>query len=110
MPDLCELTNTTTPATQHQILIRYCAGCRWLTRASWMSQELLISFAEELDQVAIGPGDRGQFDIWLNDELLWQRKRDGGFPELKQLKQLIRDRIAPQRSLGHSDISPNAQE
>jgi len=25
------------------------------------------------------------------------------FPEMKELKQLVRDRIAPERDLGHSD-------
>jgi selenoprotein W-related protein len=27
----------------------------------------------------------------------------GRFPEIRELKQLVRDRIAPGRSLGHSD-------
>jgi len=34
---------------------------------------------------------------------IWERKRDGGFPEAKELKQRVRDRIDPQRSLGHND-------
>jgi selenoprotein W-related protein len=38
--------------------------------------------------------------------LLWDRKEQGGFPELKQLKQRLRDVVAPEQSLGHSD-TPN---
>jgi selenoprotein W-related protein len=34
---------------------------------------------------------------------VWERKRDGGFPDVKQLKQLVRDRIDPDRDLGHID-------
>ncbi|KAG9022065.1 hypothetical protein FRB95_000910 [Tulasnella sp. JGI-2019a] len=37
------------------------------------------------------------------EELLWDRKTEGGFPELKILKQKIRDRLTPELSLGHSD-------
>ncbi|GAA5218454.1 SelT/SelW/SelH family protein [Corallincola platygyrae] len=89
--------------SEFKVEIRYCPRCRWLMRAGWVAQELLTTFDEELDSVAIGPGDKGQFDIWLNGELIWCRKDKGGFPELKPLKQLIRDRVAPARDLGHSD-------
>lgn len=34
---------------------------------------------------------------------MWDRKEDGGFPETKELKQRIRDCIAPEKFLGHSD-------
>ena len=68
-----------------------------------MAQELLTTFAEELGEVGIGPGRQGQFDVWCNEQLVWSRKREGGFPELKVLKQRIRDVIAPERDLGHSD-------
>lgn len=35
--------------------------------------------------------------------VLWDRKRDGGFPETKVLKQRVRDVIDPTRGLGHVD-------
>ena len=85
------------------LAIYYCNGCRWLPRASWMAQELLTTFANELSEVALRPGDSGQFDIHLNEQPIWCRKEDGGFPELKLIKQRIRDHIAPDKSLGHSD-------
>ncbi|KAL8944191.1 MAG: hypothetical protein Q9216_000615 [Gyalolechia sp. 2 TL-2023] len=34
---------------------------------------------------------------------LWDRKSDGGFPETKKLKQLVRNVIDPSRDLGHVD-------
>ncbi|KAL8631512.1 hypothetical protein Q9189_002730 [Teloschistes chrysophthalmus] len=34
---------------------------------------------------------------------LWDRKTEGGFPEIKQLKKLVRDIIDPSRDLGHVD-------
>jgi selenoprotein W-related protein len=42
-------------------------------------------------------------DIRLNGGVLFSRKVVGRFPESKELKQLIRDVIAPDRDLGHSD-------
>lgn len=83
--------------------IEYCTQCRWLSRASWTAQELLTTFVEELGEVALVPGKGGIFNVRLDGEEIWNRKEKRGFPELSDLKQLIRDRIAPGRSLGHSD-------
>ena len=90
---------------QHQprIEIVYCPRCRWLLRAGWTAQELLTTFAAELGEVALVPGGSGIFEVWLNNELIWSRKEQGRFPELKELKQRVRDRIAPEKDLGHSD-------
>jgi selenoprotein W-related protein len=68
-----------------------------------MAQELLTTFEAELGEVALTPGTGGIFEVRLNEELIYSRKEAGRFPESKELKQLIRDRIAPERNLGHSD-------
>ncbi|MDQ3394475.1 MAG: SelT/SelW/SelH family protein [Bacteroidota bacterium] len=86
-----------------RIEITYCTQCKWLLRAAWMAQELLTTFEGELGEVALVPGTGGVFDIKLDDQLIYSRKKEGRFPESKELKQLIRDLIAPDRSLGHSD-------
>jgi selenoprotein W-related protein len=83
--------------------IEYCTQCQWLLRAAWMAQELLTTFSEELGEVALVPGTGGVFDIRLNDELIWCRAEAHSFPDIKQLKQLVRDRIAPTKDLGHSE-------
>lgn len=89
---------------QPQIDIYYCTQCRWLLRAAWLAQELLTTFEDELGGVRLIPSSGGQFDILLDGEtLIWSRKEQGRFPEAKEVKQLVRDRIAPDRSLGHSD-------
>lgn len=88
----------------NRVEIEYCTGCRWLLRAGWLAQELLTTFQEELQEVAIRPGKGGIFQVRLNDEILADRARDGGFPDLPVLKQAIRDRVAPDRDLGHSDV------
>ncbi len=69
-----------------------------------MAQELLTTFEEELGGVTLVPnGEGGIFEVRLAGEKLFSRKEAGRFPELKELKQLVRDRIAPGRDLGHSD-------
>ena len=89
--------------------IEYCPGCRWLLRAGWTAQELLTTFEQELGSVTLRPAETsGRFAVWLDGQLVWDRKAEGGFPEMKQLKQRIRDRIAPQRDLGHSDVDGEA--
>lgn len=83
--------------------IEYCTQCRWLLRAAWMAQELLTTFESEIGGVCLKPGSGGIFEVRLGGEILFSRKVAGRFPEAKELKQLIRDRIAPEKSLGHSD-------
>lgn len=86
--------------------ITYCRKCGWLLRASWMAQELLSTFAEELGAVTLIPDSvGGVYEVRLEDELIWSRKEQGGFPEIKVLKQLVRDKVAPGRDLGHVDKS-----
>ena len=90
-------------ADKPRIEIEYCSQCRFILRASWMAQELLSTFADELGEVALVPGTGGIFEVRLNGERLWNKKQAGRFPEPKEIKQLIRDRIAPAKELGHSD-------
>ncbi len=83
------------PATP-LIEITYCRLCGWGLRAGWMAQELLTTFAEEAGSVALTPdASGGVFEVRVGNETVWSRKDMGRFPELKELKQLVRDRIAP---------------
>lgn len=86
-----------------RIVINYCYQCNWLLRAGWMAQELLSTFGPDLGEVVLVPGTGGIFTIECDGELIWERKRDGGFPDAAGLKRLVRDRIDPQRDLGHVD-------
>ena len=83
--------------------IEYCTQCRWLLRAGWMAQELLTTFQGELGEVALMPGTGGVFEVRIDGTVVWSRAGESRFPELKELKQRVRDTIAPGRSLGHSE-------
>lgn len=82
--------------------IEYCTQCRWLLRAAWMAQELLTTFESEIGGVCLKPGAGGIFEVRLDGETIFSRKAEGRFPESKELKQLVRDCIAPEKPLGHS--------
>ena len=86
------------------VTIEYCPKCGWLLRAAYMAQEILTTFAEDVKAVTLQPAEiSGRYTIFVNDEKIFDRKEQGRFPEIKELKQLIRDKAAPQKSLGHSD-------
>jgi len=86
-----------------RVEINYCSQCRFILRAGWLAQELLMTFGEDLGAVCLVPGSGGIFVVKLDGEPIFDRKSAGRFPESKELKQLIRDRIAPTMNLGHSD-------
>jgi selenoprotein W-related protein len=88
---------------QPRLEIEYCTQCRWLLRAGWIVQELLVTFEAELAEVALVPGTAGVFEVRLDGETIWSRKARGTFPDLAELKRVIRDRISPGRQLGHSE-------
>ena len=98
---------TEVPQGTSRVAIEYCTQCRWLLRASWVAQELLQTFRTRLGEVALVPGTGGVFRVTLDagdgPVLLWDRTVDGGFPEVPDLKRRVRDAVAPDRSLGHTD-------
>ncbi|KAK0231039.1 Rdx family-domain-containing protein [Armillaria fumosa] len=104
-----------TPSTT--IIIEFCDRrpiYARLHRATWMQTELFLTFPPPLiGNISLHPLNSdetaGRFRVWItvgneSPHLLWDRKIEGGFPELKVLKQRVRDRVQPGRSLGHSDI------
>lgn len=85
--------------------IHYCTRCRFVLRATWLAQELLMTFGETIGQLVLVPTSDGKFSVYCNDLEVFDRKKAGRFPESKELKQLIRDQIDPEKDLGHSDKS-----
>lgn len=96
---------------KHSIIIEYCPKCHWLLRAAYMAQEFLTTFENELKSVALQPSEvSGDFHITINDDRIFDRKEYGGFPEIKELKQLVRDVVSPGKNLGHADTKPHHNE
>lgn len=93
-----------------RVEIEYCRQCRWMLRAAWMAQELLTTFEEEIGGVTLVSGIGGVFIVRVEGEVIWSRKAEGRFPEITELKQRVRDRVAPDRHLGHSEKQGAAAE
>lgn len=86
------------------ITIVYCPRCGWLLRAAYMAQELLSTFTDDLDGVLLRPSETGgQYTLLIDGQVFYDRKEHGHFPEIKELKRMVRDRVHPGMSLGHVD-------
>lgn len=91
-------------ANKPVINIEYCPKCGWMLRAAYMAQELLTTFTDDVHGVLIQPSEiSGRYVIRIDGVEIFDRKREGRFPEIKELKQLVRDVVNPEKSLGHSD-------
>ncbi|QJW90478.1 SelT/SelW/SelH family protein [Spirosoma taeanense] len=86
------------------ISIEYCPKCGWLLRSAWMAQELLTTFTDDVHGVLLQPAEvSGRFSVRVDDQVIFDRKVAGRFPDVKELKQLVRDVVNPEKDLGHSD-------
>ena len=86
------------------IILEYCPKCNWLMRAAYMTQELLTTFSDDVYGVMLQPSETsGKYNIRIDNVTIFDRKEQGRFPEIKELKQLVRDVVCPHKSLGHSD-------
>jgi len=84
-----------------RVEIHYCVQCRFMLRAAYLAQELLTTFEKELREVALVPGSGGIFEVRLDGETLASNRETKRMPEAAEVKRLLRDRIAPGRTIGH---------
>ena len=68
------------PMVKPRIEIQYCTQCRWLMRAAWMAQEMLTTFESEVGEVALLPGKGGVFEVRVDEEVVFSRQQEHGFP------------------------------
>jgi len=86
------------------ITIEYCPKCGWMLRSAYFAQEILTTFSEDIKGVLLQPSENsGTFQIQIDGHIVFDRVAAGGFPEIKLLKQKIRDVVNPLKDLGHSD-------
>ena len=86
------------------ITIEYCPKCNWLLRGAYMAQEILTTFTDDVQGVLLRPSEiGGRYTVFVDEMIVFDRKEAGGFIEIKELKQLIRDKVNPEKRLGHSD-------
>ena len=86
------------------ISIEYCPKCGWMLRSAYMAQELLNTFTDTIKGVSLIPSETGgTFIISIDDVIIFDRKEMQRFPEIKELKRLVRDYVNPEMDLGHTD-------
>jgi len=91
-------------AQKPTVNIEYCPKCGWMLRAAYMAQELLTTFTDDVHGVLLKPSEiSGTYLVSVNELVIFDRRAAGRFPEIKELKQLVRDIVNPEKSLGHSD-------
>lgn len=84
-----------------RIEIEYCRKCRFQLRAAWIAQELLTTFEDALGEVALIPSGGGVLEVRLDGEVVATNREGGAVPDIRDLKKAVRDRIAPDRVIGH---------
>ena len=84
-----------------RIEITYCTRCNFMLRATWLAQELLSTFGPELGEVAVVPGSGGIFEVSLDGEVIATNREHAPMPDPSDVKRAVRDRVAPDRKIGH---------
>lgn len=94
-------TATTVPdGPRPRVIITCCTRCRWLSRATWPAGELRTSSTTALGRAVLRPGVGGVVTVMVDDDLVWDRVRDGGLGDPAPPERLVPDRVAPAQSLG----------
>lgn len=94
------------PEQTLEVVIRYCAKCKWDLRAAWMAQELLKTFQDHLKSVNLAPSFEGGtylIEVLRAGEgaiVIWDRRVEGRFPDAKEVKKRLRDLALPGLGLG----------
>jgi selenoprotein W-related protein len=75
------------------IEVKYCSVCGYLPTAAWIATEIWHTFGGYAP-VTLTPVGQGRLEITANGDMLFDRKAEGrSYPEMKELKQLIADRL-----------------
>jgi selenoprotein W-related protein len=72
-----------------RITVTYCRKCHFLPRATWVAQELLHTYQDYVESVAVVPGEGGQFDIAVDGEVVFANQQEARFPEMRELRERI---------------------
>ena len=92
------MKSISTDATEPNVSILYCTGCRWLLRAAYLGQELLDA-CSEIRSLTLVPSRKpcrpGSFVIQCSssEQILWNRAEAGGFPTTQQAIDLVREAL-----------------
>uniref|UniRef100_A0A7S2CW72 Uncharacterized protein n=1 Tax=Octactis speculum TaxID=3111310 RepID=A0A7S2CW72_9STRA len=94
------------PQSPH-LSLSFCTERKWLSRAAWMAEEVFLAFPEEVNAVTLAPSRPpapvGLFTVSLDQSILWDRDSEGSHLDAEDLQIMIRDVVAPQKTLERID-------
>ena len=56
--------------------IEYCVPCGFLNRATDVAESLLSTFGKDVDRVSLVTGDRGVFEVRVDDVVVFDKETD----------------------------------
>lgn len=76
-----------------KILIKYCTQWNHLPRVVTLLTNILSEHKTKISNVEIIPDVDGIFDIYLNDEIIFSRKKENRMPNELEIENLICSQI-----------------
>ena len=65
--------------------IEYCTSWGYLSKAVSLTEEILNEYKNDFDYIKLIPSSGGVFEVVLNDELIYSKKKTGEFPKFEEL-------------------------
>lgn len=74
-----------------RVEIEYCVPCGLLDRAVDLQRDLLTLFGQQLETVALRPGDGGVFDVRVDGEQVFDKSTDEY--DVERITAAVRERL-----------------
>ena len=71
-----------------QVRIIYCKPCGYLPTAEKMKKELESKFKGKI-AVALEPGDRGIYDVFVGGKLVFSKHKELRYPEVEEISNFL---------------------
>lgn len=75
------------------ISIEYCTSWGYIDRAVVLAKTLLNQHKNEIKQLTLIPSVGGVFEVNLNSELIFSKKKLDRFPEEEEVEKLISEKL-----------------
>ena len=77
-----------------KVTITYCAECGYEPQTLDLAKALMLEFGARLSCIELIPWEGGTFDVSVDGELIHSMTRDGGFGDIRAIKDAVRARLS----------------
>jgi len=86
------------------ISVFYCVKSKYLACASWIVQEILSTFQDDVNSATLVPSlEKGKFIVTLDNVVIWDKKERNRLPDIDELKRVVSNYFS-------SDVSISSKE